>query len=457
MGESQTRSFVLRGDVCYNRSLTEFDARRDAYVVCVDGVSQGVFDELPDRYQGLPVVDCAGRLVVPGLVDLHVHAPQYTFRGIAMDLELLDWLNTYTFPEESKYADLAYADEAYGYFAQDLRASATTRAAIFASLHVPATALLMDKLEATGLKTYVGKVNMDRNSPDSLTDGSAQASLAATCAWLDQVDGAYRNTRPIITPRFTPSCTDALMEGLGALAGERGLPVQSHLSENLTEIAWVGELCPWAACYGETYDRWGLLGGADKGARKGGADKGGATERGTGPGVTERGASKAIMAHCNYSSPEEVELLRARGTYVAHCPQSNANVASGIAPVRRYLDLGMDVGLGTDVAGGASLSMFRGVTDAVMASKLRWRCVDQSLAPLTIQEAFYLATLGGGSFFGRVGSLAAGYDFDALVLDDSGIRSPRQLGVEQRLERFCYLHGEGGRIEHKYVAGNKVF
>lgn len=426
--------FVLRGAVCYNASPTTFDAREDAYVVCHDGVSAGVFDEIPPDYADLPLVDCAGKLICPGLVDLHVHAPQYTFRGTGADLELLDWLNTYTFPEEAKYADLSYAHQAYGYFVEDLARSATTRAAIFGTLHVPATMLLMDKLEATGLKTFVGKVNMNRNSPDYLADGTAADSLAATRAWLDGVEArGYSNTRPIITPRFTPSCDDELMSGLGRLAHERGLNVQSHLSENLSEIAWVKELWPWSSCYGQTYARFGLLG--DEGPAGG----------------------KAIMAHCNYCSDEEVRLLQAHGTYIAHCPQSNTLISSGMAPIRRYLDLGMNVGLGTDVAGGASLNMFRAVSDAVAVSKLRWRCVDQGLPPLSIQEAFWLATCGGGSFFGRVGSLVAGYEFDALVLDDSGIRTPRHLDAAQRLERFCHLSSEGGRIAHKFVAGCQLF
>ena len=429
MGESQTRSFVLRGDVCYNRSLTEFDARRDAYVVCVDGVSQGVFDELPDRYQGLPVVDCAGRLVVPGLVDLHVHAPQYTFRGIAMDLELLDWLNTYTFPEESKYADLAYADEAYGYFAQDLRASATTRAAIFASLHVPATALLMDKLEATGLKTYVGKVNMDRNSPDYLCEKDAATSLADTVRWLNDVEGKrYANTKPILTPRFTPTCSDELMEGLGKLKQERNLPLQSHLSENLSEIDWVHGLAPWSSCYGQTYEHFGQL----------------------------DGEGKTVMAHCNYSTDEEIAILKKHNVFIATCPQSNMQLSSGIAPIRRYLVEGMNVGLGTDVAGGASLSMFRAVADLVGCSKLRWRLVDQNLKPLSTAEAFYIATVGGGAFFGKVGTFEEGYDADVLVLDDSGLRTTLECNPAERVERYMYLAEEGGRIVEKYVAGKRV-
>ena len=428
MDKKSECSFILKGDICYSASPTQFDARKNAYAVCVDGFSQGVFDELPEKYHGLLLVDCSDMLIVPGLNDIHVHAPQYTFRGIAMDLELLDWLNTYTFPEESKYEALEYASAAYDIFVDDLMHSPTTRAAIFATLHVPATKLLMDKLEATGLKTYVGKVNMDRNSPEFLCEDSAEASLVATREWIEEVKGTYKNTLPILTPRFTPTCSDELMKGLGDLVQEYGLPVQSHLSENLSEIDWVKGLCPWSTCYGQTYEHFGLLGGS----------------------------TKTVMAHCVYSTDEEIALMKQAGTYIAHCPQSNMFLSSGIAPIKRYLDEGLNVGLGTDVAGGANLSMFRAISDAVGVSKLRWRCVDQDFAPLTIQEAFYLATLGGGSFFGKVGSFAEGYEFDALVLDDSGIRSVRELSVPQRVERYVYLANEGGMIAQKYVSGIKV-
>lgn len=418
-------SFVLKGNVCYSVSPQEVSCTAGGYLVCVEGKSAGVFAELPERFAALPVIDCGDQLIVPGMSDIHVHAPQYAFRGLGMDLELLDWLNTQTFPEEARYADLAYAGRAYSIFADDLRRSATTRAVVFGTLHVPATELLMDQLEVTGLITYVGKVNMDRNSPDDLVETSEQ-SAEATRAWIADVAGRYERTRPIITPRFTPSVTDDLMAELSRIRAEFDLPVQSHLSENLSEVDWVHELCPWASCYGDAYDHFGMLGPA------------------------------TVMAHCVYSDDEETELLRRTGTYVAHCPQSNAQLASGIAPIRRYLDLGMNVGLGTDVAGGADLSMFRCMADAVAVSKLRWRLVDQELSPLSTQEALWLATVGGGSFFGKVGSFAEGYELDALVLDDSGIRTPRELSVWERVERYVYLAEEGGRVSRKFVAGREV-
>ena len=376
--------------------------------------------------QGVPVEDFGEALVIPGLNDLHTHAPQYAFRGTGMDLELLDWLEKYTFPEEGRYAEEAYARKAYGLFVEELKNGPTTRACIFATTHVPATLRLMDLLEESGLSTLVGKVSMDRDCPGDIREETAQA-LGAVREWLER-SKEYQRTRPILTPRFIPSCTDPLLEGLGRLQKETGLPVQSHLSENPGEIELVKSLCPWAQSYGHAYDRFGLFGGE---------------------------GCPTVMAHCVHSAPAEVELMAERGVFVAHCPQSNANLASGIAPVRAYLDRGIPVGMGTDVAGGHSLSMFRAVTDAVQVSKLRWRLTDSSLAPLTFPEALWLATRGGGAFFGKVGALEPGYAADLLVLDDSGLPAPRELSPEERLERIFYL-GDDRNVRSKYVAGRKM-
>ncbi len=229
-------------------------------------------------------------------------------------------------------------------------------------------------------------------------------------------------------PRFVPSCSDRLMEGLGELRRRYGLPVQSHLSENREEIRWVRELCPWSEDYGEAYDRFGLFGGD----------------------------SKTVMAHCVWSGEKERERIRQRGVFVAHCPESNLNLASGTAPVRAYLDSGISVGLGSDVAGGSSASLFRAVRQAVQVSKLVPQGQGPGLTPLTVPEAFYLATRGGGAFFGKVGSFEEGYELDALVLDDSRYRHPQELSVSERLERLLYLADEPD-ITAKYVAGRLIF
>ena len=421
-------SFVLKGNICYAKTKDQLSVTDQGYLVCCQGVSKGVYPVLPEEYRNLPVTDYQDMLIVPGMTDLHIHAPQYPFRGLGMDLELLEWLDIHTFPEESRYKDLDYAEKAYGIFAEDLKQSATTRAVVFGTVHVPATGLLMEKLEDTGLVTYVGKVNMDQNSTDDLRETDAVTALDATAAWIEETKGKYRNTRPILTPRFAPTCSGPLMEGLGKLQREYGLPVQSHLSENLSEIEWVKELFPWSSCYGDVYEHYGLFGGQ----------------------------AKTVMAHCVHSSDTEMELMKKKGVYVAHCPQSNINLSSGIAPIRRYLEEGIPVGLGTDMAGGANISMFRCMADAVGVSKLYWRLADQGKRPLAMEEVFYLATKGGGSFFGKAGSFEEGYELDALVLDDKGIRSTRTLGTKERLERCIYLAEEGKRLAGKYVAGRKV-
>ena len=422
-------TFALRGAVCFSTDSSHLTCLEDAYLVCQNGLTIGVYPQLPEQFHGIPCEDFNNCLIVPGMNDLHLHAPQYAFHGMYMDLELLDWLNTVTFPEEARYADLNYAEKAYSIFTDDIKHSATTRASIFGTLHVDATELLMDLMEKTGLKTFIGKVNMDRNGSLALQEASAVVSAKDTVRWLEETTGKYENVKPILTPRFTPSCSDELMTRLAEIQRTYCLPVQSHLSENQGEIAWVKELCPDSAFYGDAYDHFGLFGGE---------------------------TCPTIMAHCVYSSNKEIALLHKRGVFVAHCPQSNTNLSSGIAPVRKYLDKGLHMGLGTDIAGGHSLSMLRAVADAIQVSKLRWRLGDESLKPLFLEEAFYLATMGGGAFWGKTGSFLEDYEFDAVILSDEQIPCPHSLTPLERLERLIYL-GDDRCVTGKYVSGNKIF
>ena len=421
-------SFIIRGDICFSTDKNTLITRQDSYLVCENGLCAGVFDEIPERFRRLPLYDHSGMLVMPGMVDLHIHAPQYAYRGLGMDRELLDWLNTYAFPEESKYAGLAYAEKAYSVFADAVRNSADTRLVIFGTLHRKATELLMDKLEDTGVVSYVGKVNMDRNAPDDLREASAEASLADTVRFICESRHKYRNTAPIITPRFIPSCTDTLMQGLGELSRKYDLPIQSHLSENPSECEWVKELCPWAENYGAAYDRFGLFGSPQK----------------------------TVMAHCVWSDDREIGRMKQNGVFIAHCPASNMNVASGIAPIRKYLDRDMHVGLGSDIAGGHTESLFTAMVEALQVSRLYWRHVDKSLKPLSVPEVFYMATKGGGGFFGKVGSFEKDYEFDAIVIDDSLLPTPRPLSLRERLERAIYLGGDVKALKAKYCRGAEI-
>ena len=419
--------FILRGNIVYSKDQNELDICEHGYLVCREGKVEGVYQTLPFRLGGNPINDHGDCLIIPGLVDLHIHAPQYSFRGLGMDMELLEWLETNTFPEEAKYESPEYARKAYQIFTDNMRKSATTRACIFGTVHREATLLLMDLMEKTGLDTMIGKVNMDRNCPDYIIE-ETEESAGETLEWIkDVLHRKYQNTRPILTPRFTPSCTDELMEELKKLQIRYGLPLQSHLSENPGEIAWVKELCPWAEFYGDAYDRFGLF-GAD---------------------------CPTVMAHCVYSGEQEIERMKENGVFIAHCPESNMNVSSGIAPVRTFLERGLRVGIGSDVAGGSTENLFRAMAHAVQSSKLRWRLTDDSLEALTAEEVFYMATKGGGAFFGKVGSFEKGYEFDAVVLDDSRLKHPQPLDVRNRLERMIYLADER-EIRAKYVKGKEI-
>lgn len=422
-------SFILKGNICHTPAPDHLETLAQGFAVCEDGVCRGVFDAVPERFAGLEVVDCGDRLILPGLVDLHTHAPQYAFCGTGMDCELLDWLFQIAFPEETRYADAAYAERAYGIFARKLKEGATTRAVIFGTMHADATLTLMDLMERSGLVTLVGKVNMDRNAPADLMEPSPEQAAADTRRFIEAcLRRGYKRTGPIVTPRFVPSCTDALMEKLGKIRREYDLPVQSHLSENPGEVELVRKLAPEAAFYGDAYDRFGLF-GRD---------------------------SRTVMAHCVYSTPEEVQRMLDNGVWVAHCPSSNMNIASGIAPVRRYMEAGLRMGLGTDVAGGSSISMFRAVTDCIQVSKMYWRYVDKEAKPLTFPEALFLATKGGGSFFGNTGSFEDGSAFDAVVLDDSAEPRARDLSVAERLERAFYWELDRSGITMKFVRGERV-
>ena len=427
-------SFVIKGNVCQTIHPKELDLYPNAYAVCVDGVSAGVFDVLPTKYANLPLYDCGDALIFPGMIDLHVHAPQYAFRGMCMDLELMDWLNRYTFPEEEKYEDLEYAGKAYGMFVDALKKGATTRSCIFATRHRYATELLMELMEKSGLISYVGKVNMDREASEALTEDSADVSAYTTFGWINAVKDKFKNTKPILTPRFIPCCTDKLMEELREIQMAYGIPVQSHLSESKGEIDFVKFLRPNNPFYGDSYNEYDLFGKNDD----------------------INTDVKTVMAHCVWSTDEEVELMRKNGVFVAHCPASNMNLTSGIAPIRKYLDLGLRIGLGSDVAGGHSDSIFRAITDAIQVSKMYYRMVNEEHKPLVFSEAFYLATNGGGAFFGKVGCFDEGYEFDAVVMDDSVLPHPQNLNLAERMERAVYLGLDEKGIIAKFVAGGKI-
>lgn len=426
------KNFIIKGDICYSKNINKMESLKNGFLICINGKSAGVYEKIPQQYKSLPIHDYSGKLVIPGMCDLHTHAPQYSFIGLGMDCELMEWLNNKTFPEEINYSDLSYAKNAYSDFAEKLLKSVTARACIFATVHSEATAELMGILDKTGIMCYVGQVAMDRNAPDELCV-SAEEFVQENEQLIKRYGNKYENIKPIITPRFIPCCTDKMLDKLSDLQKKYNLPVQSHLSENPEEVRLVKKLCPDAMFYGDGYNTHGLFGKSK-----------------------EDNYFNTVMAHCVYSDDEELRLMAENRVFVAHCPSSNINLASGIAPVRKMLESGVKVGIGTDVAAGHSLSMLSAVITAVQVSKLYFRLIDKSKKSLSFAESFFIATKGGGEFFGKVGSFEKDYELDAVVLDDSRVNRDRVLSTIERLERFAYLCGEESGVKAKYVRGKKI-
>jgi guanine deaminase len=415
---------ILKGNIIFTENSDKFTIYKNSYLIINKGRVENIFTNLPEEYKDCHVEDFGDNLIIPGMNDMHCHAPQYKNLGIGMDKELMPWLQDYTFPEEAKFKDISYAKEIYCRFLKDIWKNGTTRIVLFASLHKEASKLLMDMFIKAGMGAYVGKVNMDINCPDYLSE-DYQQSLFATEEILKDYENKSDLVKPIITPRFVPSCSIPLMTGLADLSQKYNVPVQSHLSENFGEIDLVKQLHPGSNFYGEVYDKYGLF-----------------------------GSKPTLMAHCVHCSHKEIELIKKNAVTVVHCPTSNFNVGSGLMPARKYLNEGINITLGTDMSGGHTPSLFKIIAYAIQVSKIKWMESGKKDAFLSNSEAFYMATKAGGSFFGKVGSFEKGYDFDALVIDDFNLY-PEEYSLEQRLERFIYL-GDDRNIIKRYVCGKEI-
>lgn len=434
------RGRALRGDFVHAPVRGNIEVLRDHVIrVGEDGMIASVApaaDGVPEGTVQLP----AGHLVLPGFVDLHVHAPQYPQLGLALDEPLEVWLGKYTFPLEAKYADLDFARGAYGTLVRDLLAGGTTTALYFATVHREATQLLAEICLEQGQRGLVGKVVMDNHdtSPDYYRDETAAAAVADTRAVIEHIRALPGNDRvlPVVTPRFIPSCTDEALAGLGALARECGCHVQTHCSES-----------DWA--HGYALERYGHT---DTAALDG-------------FGLLTR---KTVLAHSVFLTDPDMAMVREAGAGVAHCALSNMYFANAVFPLRRALEKGVHVGLGTDISGGPSSSMFEACRTTVQASRLLETGVDPNVpretrghsgATIDIKTAFHLATAGGGEALELpVGIFRPGFHFDAIVVDpDAAAGSIRLFGAQatDRLEQILY-GASRANIAATFVGGDQV-
>lgn len=413
---------IIKGTIISSPTLNELSIIEKGYIVIRKGIILGVYDELPNCYKDHPITDFGDSLILQSFSDMHLHAPQYPMLGTGMDLPLLEWLNTYTFPNEARFENIEYARKVYKKLASELIRLGTTRVCMFSSLHLESTIVLMEELEKAGIVGYVGKVNMDRNSPKELSE-TTKESMENTIKWLDE-SKKFKNIKPIITPRFTPSCSNELMTFLGEVANEQNLPIQSHLSENLNEIEWVRSLVPNTKYYYQAYEKFNLWN------------------------------DKTLMAHCVHVNKEERQAIKEAGVYVVHCPDSNINLTSGIAPIKTMLKEGLNVVLGSDIAGGDHLDGFDVITSAVRVSKCL-SVYDKTSEPLNLEEAWYLSTSSANRFFNEKPGFAKGNEFHAIVIDDSELISSKPLTNKERFERILYRKNDA-KLLAVYSKGNRL-
>ena len=414
---------LYKGDIVYageKDSLSVFPA---SYIAVEDGFVEGIYPVLPDCYLGAEVTDYGHALIIPAFSDLHIHASQYVQRGTGMDKLLFDWLQEETFPQEARFADDVYAESVYEAIVRDFIRHGTFHLSAFTTIHSSACDILYRILDREGLYAYVGKVNMDSNSPPFLCENTEESLFSAERFLAEHQDS--RTVRPILTPRFAPSCSEALMKGLGKLAKKYACGLQTHLAESIAEVQWMHELFPAYKSDADIYEKAGLL-----------------------------ECGPVIFAHVIFPEDEDLALIHRHHAVLVHCPDATANITAGIMPLAALQKQGCHIALGTDVGSGAGCAVYRQVAQAVQLSKLKEFFEPDNNSRITFANAFYMATKGGGTVFDRVGSLEKGYRFNALVLDHLEDEFA-PISPEKRLERFCYA-GDDRNIIARYLDGKKL-
>ena len=384
-------------------------------------------------------VDLApGTFLMPGLVDLHIHAPQWPQLGTGLDLPLERWLFDYTFPLEARYADTEFATAVWDDLVPSVLAMGTTTAVYYSSNHLQATTALAEACARHGQRALVGRVAMDHptGTPEWYRDATATDGVDASAMSIESVTAlASPLVEPIITPRFTPACTDALLEGLGELAAATGVRVQTHCAESDWHCGYA--LDRFGASDPIVLNRFGLM------------------------------RPRTVLAHSDHLTATEMALASGRGAGVAHCPLSNAYFANAVFGVRRALAASLGVGLGSDIAGGARPGLLGVCQDAVTVSRMLEDGVDPAIGPadrgvaasrIDTMTAFWLATAGGAAVVDLpVGLIEPGRRFDAMAVSTDrpggAIRLWEGIDDEARAFEKVVRLATADDISHVWVDG----
>ncbi len=392
----------------------------DGHVVELDEASRLV-DALSEDTR---IEDLTGKLIVPGLIDCHVHYPQIDIIA-SYGEQLLDWLHRYAFPGEMRFADEQYARDVAGIFVDELLDNGTTTALVFATVHAHSADAIFEAAADKGMRLIAGKVLMDANCPQELRD-DPQSGYRESRQLIERWHGKDR-LGYAITPRFALTSSEAQLEAAGRLAEEYpDVWIHTHLAENHDEVDKIAELFPWSPSYLGVYDRFGLL------------------------------RERSVFAHCLHLQESECHLMAAKGGAAAHCPTSNMFLGSGLFDLRRLRNESIRVGLGTDVGGGTSLSLLKTMREAYKVLHLQQQ-------PLPPARAMYLATLGAAEALyldDRIGNFVPGKEADFIVLDPRGTamsahRTASTTSIDELLFALIVL-GDDRNIAATYLQGKRV-
>jgi guanine deaminase len=399
----------------------------DGLLIVEDGCVAGLGDagELMGSLSGdTRIEDHSGKLIIPGLIDCHVHYPQIDVIGSHGE-ELLDWLHRYAFPSELRFADEAYAREVAALFVDELLKNGTTTALVFGTVHAHSADAIFEAAAARNMRLVAGKVLMDMNCPDALRD-SPETGYEHSRLLIERWHGKGR-LGYAITPRFALTSSEAQLEAAGRLAAEYpDVWVHTHLAENHDEVEQISKLFPWSSTYLDVYDRFGL--------------------------VRER----SVFAHCLHLQDDDCRLMAKSGAAAAHCPTSNMFLGSGLFDLRRLRERQIRVGLGTDVGGGTSLSLLKTMREAYKVLHLQHQ-------PLPPGRALYLATLGAAEALyldDRIGNFAKGKEADFVVLDPAGTsisahRTALASSISELLFALIVL-GDDRNVAATYLQGKRA-
>ena len=419
---------IFKGNIVNPKSKDVLEEKKNCTIVVRDGVIDSIYgedEEVPKQFDWEETVDLGDGIIIPAFSDLHIHASQYVERGVGMDSLLFDWLNNYTFPQEAGFREISYAKRIYAQVIRDFLLHGTFHANLFTTIHYDACDLFFRMLEESGMYAYCSKINMDMNSPEYYVEDTDQSISDTEKFICEHIEGYSGRVKPILIPRFAPTCSEKLLKGLGKLAEKYDLGLHTHLVESKAEAAWAKELYPQYASDGDIYEQCGLLSGS-------------------GP---------KIFAHVIFPTEVELDILRKYDAVSVHCPDSTTNITAGIMPASTMMNDGLRIALGTDVGGGHFMGLYRQASRAVQLSKMK-EFYEEDYKRLVFANTFYMATAEGGSVFGNIGKIEPGYKFNALVIDgmqDKGY----ELSLLECVERFCYS-GDDRNITARIIDGNVI-